>query len=276
METKVCVKCRKEMDLINFHKDKYKKDGYRTVCKECVKKIHKEHKIYTKKCIYCGKNFNTNSTTQKYCSQKCKSEHQRITLKGENNPKYSSKKVKCEYCGKELLRSKYKRQNTNHIFCSQECKSKYQGGSVITECTICGKEIKVANHKIKNNNNCFCSKKCLAEWQSLNMSGNNSPLWNPEITENERIEKRHYNEYINWRKDVYERDNYTCQCCGSNKSGTLVSHHLNGYHWDKEHRTDMNNGITLCDKCHTEFHRIYGNKNNTREQFEDFISNQEL
>ena len=47
-------------------------------------------------------------------------------------------------------------------------------------------------------------------------------------------------------------------------------HHLNSYHWDKEHRTDLDNGITITEEIHKLFHKIYGRKNNTKEQFEEF------
>jgi len=67
--------------------------------------------------------------------------------------------------------------------------------------------------------------------------------------------------YSEWRLKVYQRDNYTCQCCGDDSGGNLNAHHLDGYNWCKEKRINVNNGITLCDKCHTKdkdsFHNIY-------------------
>lgn len=104
-------------------------------------------------------------------------------------------------------------------------------------------------------------------------SGENHYYYNHNKSEEERITRREYTEYYKWREDVYRRDNYTCQCCGYDKGGKLNAHHLNGYSWDIEHRTDINNGITLCRDCHEGFHRIYGYNNNTKEQFEEWIKN---
>ena len=78
--------------------------------------------------------------------------------------------------------------------------------------------------------------------------------------------------YKKWVYNVYKRDDYTCQCCGK-RGGDLVAHHLNSYNWDKEHRIDVNNGITLCEQCHRDFHIKYGMGNNTKEQYIEFINN---
>lgn len=83
--------------------------------------------------------------------------------------------------------------------------------------------------------------------------------------------KRNYPEYKEWRKAVYARDNYICQKCGKTKSHHLVAHHIESYADNKELRTEINNGITLCEECHDNFHHQYGRGNNTREQFDEFL-----
>lgn len=68
--------------------------------------------------------------------------------------------------------------------------------------------------------------------------------------------------YRNWRKAVFARDNYICQGCGS--SGLVEAHHkIEFSKLFKTHKIqtyedaivyaelwNINNGITLCKKCH--------------------------
>lgn len=102
-------------------------------------------------------------------------------------------------------------------------------------------------------------------------TGKNNHNYNPNLTIEERIIGRKYTEYPEWRKSVYERDKYACQCCGDNRGGNLVAHHLDGYGWCKERRTDVTNGVTLCNDCHKDFHSMYGKKNNTETQYSEWI-----
>lgn len=61
--------------------------------------------------------------------------------------------------------------------------------------------------------------------------------------------------------------------CGNSKSRDINAHHKDGYHWCKDKRYDINNGVCLCQKCHKEFHSIYGIKNNTEIQWLRFLLN---
>jgi hypothetical protein len=73
-----------------------------------------------------------------------------------------------------------------------------------------------------------------------------------------------------WRKAVFQRDNFTCQKCGQS-GGRLVAHHIFNFADFPEYRFLVENGITLCRKCHDEFHKIYGKHHNTKEQLEEFL-----
>jgi hypothetical protein len=86
---------------------------------------------------------------------------------------------------------------------------------------------------------------------------------------------RNSKEYGNWRNSVFERDRYTCQCCGK-IGGKLNAHHIENFAEHLELRFDLNNGITLCDQCHDtrydgSFHNIYGTRHNTKEQLIEYI-----
>lgn len=77
--------------------------------------------------------------------------------------------------------------------------------------------------------------------------------------------------YILWRKACLERDSYTCQ--KTKESGIdLDVHHIKSYSEFPELRLVVENGITLSKKAHRLFHKIYGIRNNTREQMEEFLA----
>ncbi len=106
--------------------------------------------------------------------------------------------------------------------------------------------------------------------RSLLQSGKNHYKWKGGITpENRKI--RNSFEMRLWRKACLERDNFTCQKYGI-VGGVLRVHHINNFADFPELRTSIENGIVLSEKAHKEFHKKYGNKNNTREQVEEFIN----
>ncbi|MCD7852972.1 MAG: HNH endonuclease [Oscillospiraceae bacterium] len=83
-------------------------------------------------------------------------------------------------------------------------------------------------------------------------TGENHWNWKGGVTpENQR--QRNSKEYKEWRKSVFQRDNYICQSCGE-KGGTLNAHHLNPWARFPEQRFLPENGITLCKTCHNEIH----------------------
>lgn len=113
-----------------------------------------------------------------------------------------------------------------------------------------------------------------AECKRRRFLGEKNHNYNPELTEEDRLEIGRYEaRYGRFRKLVYERDNYSCVVCGYSERGKLVAHHLDGYREHPEKRTDPNNAVTLCDTCHKDFHHIYGYGKNTKEQFEEYIQN---
>lgn len=55
--------------------------------------------------------------------------------------------------------------------------------------------------------------------------------------------------YIEWRKSILERDDYTCQFCDK-RGGNLNADHIKPFAYFPELRFAMDNGRTLCKPCH--------------------------
>lgn len=122
----------------------------------------------------------------------------------------------------------------------------------------------IMNSDIKTCNNC----------KGNNISGENHPNWKGGISSN-YLNGRNTKEYNYWRKSVYKRDNYTCQCCNK-YGGILNAHHIENYSEHEEIRLDIINGITLCKTCHDmtvkgSFHHTYGTRDNDIHQLQDYF-----
>ena len=129
----------------------------------------------------------------------------------------------------------------------------------------CGKEFEAVGVSVSNGStkSCGCSKIRF---------GKDNNNYNPSLTDEEREKGRHICGYKDWREVVYERDNYTCQCCGNNTGGNLNAHHMENYTDNKDLRIITDNGVTLCESCHKKFHKIYGIYHTTAIQTQQFIS----
>ena len=65
---------------------------------------------------------------------------------------------------------------------------------------------------------------------------------------------RQTSEYKMWRRSVFIRDKYTCRGCGQ-RGGDLEAHHVTHFAVCEKLRFDIDNGLTLCVKCHKEMHK---------------------
>ncbi|MFA6925182.1 MAG: HNH endonuclease [Bacteroidales bacterium] len=55
--------------------------------------------------------------------------------------------------------------------------------------------------------------------------------------------------YLQWRSNIFQRDNWTCRTCGITGC-YLEVHHIKSWAKYPELRYDVENGITLCKECH--------------------------
>ena len=86
---------------------------------------------------------------------------------------------------------------------------------------------------------------------SESRKGERNPMWKGGLTAKSLLIRMSL-EYRLWRKAVYERDDYTCQECGDNKGNNLEAHHIKPFYLFPDLRTAIDNGVTLCKKCHKE------------------------
>ncbi len=142
----------------------------------------------------------------------------------------------------------------------------------IKVCTICLKEYPVKGTKRREGSK-FCSIACHAQSLIGKVSPNKGKVASIETRQKQREAKLgirgadHWNykgakgtmrhrlmqqdEYKQWRKAVFERDNYRCVLCGKSGSETyLQADHIKSWANHEESRYDVSNGRTLCISCH--------------------------
>lgn len=194
----------------------------------------------------------------------------------EHLSKYSKYKVQyeCDYCGTIHTKdwSEYNRQRkiVKKDCCSnQECKNaKLQDSMLIKygETNISKTEYFKEAYKNKMQENYGVDNYL----DLLNKERRKNAKGKVIETDEDRILQRKFPKYREWRKSVFERDNYTCQLCGDKTGGNLNAHHKDGYEWCVKRRTDVSNGVTLCKDCHDCFHIIFGYGANTERQFHEY------
>lgn len=107
--------------------------------------------------------------------------------------------------------------------------------------------LKCANGKI--------GKKLTAEHRkklSVALKGEKGYWWRGGIAEKNNALRRTV-EYKLWREAVFRRDEYKCRQCKV-VGGRLNAHHIKPFALFPELRLSIDNGATLCSKCHTTVH----------------------
>jgi len=99
------------------------------------------------------------------------------------------------------------------------------------------------------------------------LSGANKPNWKGGITPLVLQIRKHF-KYRQWRSDIFTRDDFICQECGIN-GGMLHAHHIKPFSsiiqyyeittleeaLECDELWNINNGVTLCKKCHRNIHK---------------------
>lgn len=268
-----CDNCHKieEWTYQKYNRKLDKSKNGQIFCNECNKKMNTDYvrnydkngKLISLECKECHEikpieEFGERKYGKDGVSTKCKQ------CTNKNSKRYT---LICEECGSSFSSASRKRK-----YCSTQCSNKAHDKKQYVSCEWCKTIFPIKQCNLKKNEHHFCSKECHHKWQSENTpKGENHPNWNPNLTEEERNNGRNTWENNEWKSRVFERDNYQCQCCGDDRGGNLEAHHKNCYSDFKDQRCEVDNGITLCKKCHAKFHKIYGYGHNTMEQFDEFM-----
>lgn len=180
-----------------------------------------------KKCLVCSAEYQSfPSSHRKYCSQKCTAKAVPQTKSGATNPAW-------------------------------------RGGKIRKYCLLCNKEFFIWKAETKRGGGKFDSIKCSSKWKSLTYIQEKSNFWRGGVaTINNKI--RTSIQYRMWRNKILTRDDYTCKIC-KQKGGKLNVDHfpktlakIIHENINLDFKTllnykilwDLNNGRTLCEKCH--------------------------
>ena len=153
------------------------------------------------------------------------------------------------------------------------------------KCESCGIIIYRPEWRLERSKHLFCSRSCASKFRK----GILAPNWKGGIHKIYDL-IRDLDEYNNWRKEIFKRDNYTCQECAKRgfhlhahhdkiKYGQLLHEFLQEYDqfspiedketliklaikWKSFWNTD--NGKTLCEDCHKEKHSNMNFKKKTK------------
>lgn len=218
------------------------------------------------KCKICGKEFLVYKCClprRKYCSIKCRDEAHRQRMLGKNMGGHIFKN--CPICNKKFRVYKSSIKYLNRECCSRKCKGILHRKKMLGHPSgMKGKKHPsktIAEYKRIRNTK---------EWRDkIFTPGRNKKI---SITKklkygSKRKDKRYLKnlirksaDYRQWRKAVFERDNYTCQICKKrNKKGISVyleADHILSFELYPQLRFVISNGRTLCKECHRKTHNF--------------------
>lgn len=144
------------------------------------------------------------------------------------------------------------------------------------ECQTCGKSFGVYLSRIKKTKNSgnYCSISCSLVGTTRAKGHKVSQEAREKISKNtpKYSGAKHWNwkggisaindllrkslSYKNWRDSVYKRDRWTCRVCKEHcQKSNIVAHHIKEFSSYPELRYEVDNGVTLCRKCHINIHK---------------------
>ncbi|MDY6862929.1 MAG: HNH endonuclease [Thermodesulfobacteriota bacterium] len=171
----------------------------------------------------------------------------------------------CSYCNKKIQRKigSDKLYRNEHFFCNPQCYHKWvfskkerhprwKGGGVKKVCLYCEKIFYVRKAIDRRGGGKYCSNICKGKYNAHLHTGENNLNWKGGVTKiHDRL--RSSSDYQIWRLKVYRRDRFICQVCKnkSSRKNKLHAHHIFKFSEYLDIRFNVDNGITLCQSCHS-------------------------
>ena len=172
--------------------------------------------------------------------------------------------VTCGHCQETRMYSLMQGKRYGRWTVISKCKKdKRSAIKFLCQCD-CGTERPVKAARLLDGTSASCG--CL---RSEMQSGENSHWWKGGITPLQ-TQIRNLSQNSQWRHKVFQRDDFTC--CSCHEVGRkLNAHHIKSFASilaDNNIETleqaiaceelwDIDNGVTLCEKCHKELHRTF-------------------
>lgn len=166
----------------------------------------------------------------------------------------------CKHCGTQKETSSRARK-----FCSHQCFTQNRRSTLTKVCLNCGETFAARGPSGKSNPyKVYCDNSCAQQHRPRKRGYKLSSEHRRKISEAQRGPKGHNwqggiypekdavrrrAEYKEWRRRVFERDDYTCQLCDK-RGGQLNADHVKSFANHPELRTKLSNGRTLCVECH--------------------------
>lgn len=156
----------------------------------------------------------------------------------------------CGDCGKTLSKPSYKYCRKHQQVGDRN--AMFKNAHLTSVCSICHKTFLYYKGSKSGR---VCSIPCRSVRTKLlgTQRKENNPMWRGGVS-SENVLLRNSEIARSWVKEVFKRDNYTCQFCGSRSGNgravTLNADHIKPWSLYPDARYDINNGRTLCVSCH--------------------------
>jgi len=182
-------------------------------------------------CKTCNKEFTHKDWEKRvYCSRECHYKDPTF-LQSANEARRGSKHR--EESRAKMRESRKKQTNVSNQFIVTGVIQK-----TLLLCRNCQQPSIISNSEIKRGGGKYCSRECYAESVTNKLRDTNRSIYRMRTWKKKR-------------EEIYKRDNYECQECGTETTRTTGKQKICCHHIDYDARNfDNNNLITLCSSCH--------------------------